>query len=87
MYEERRDDDGIRRTRSGISPALVAAAVVLAAALIFIIQNTRQASVQFLFIERRMSVWVVIALAIGLGVVLDRLVTVGWRRRQRDDDR
>jgi uncharacterized integral membrane protein len=87
VYEERRDDDGTRRTRSGISPALVAAAVVLAAALVFIIQNTGQASVHFLFIEQRLSVWVVIAIAIGLGVILDRLFTVWWRRRHRDDDR
>jgi len=87
VYEERRNDDGIRRTRSGISPILIAAAVILAAAIVFVIQNTRQASVQFLFIDRRLSVWVVIAISIALGVILDRLVTLWWRRRHRDDDR
>ena len=57
-----------------------------ALALIFVIQNTEQAPVEFLFWERRMSVWVAIAIAIALGIILDRLVPTWWRRRRRDDD-
>ena len=87
MYEQRRDDDGrgFRTTRSGISPALIALAVVVALALVFVIQNTEQAPVQLLFWERQMSVWVAIAIAIVIGVVLDRLVSTWWRRRRRDE--
>jgi uncharacterized integral membrane protein len=85
VYEERRDDGGIRRTRTGISPALIAALVVVAGAIVFILQNTEQAPLQFLFFERRMSVWVAIAIAIGVGVIIDRLLSAWWRRRRRDD--
>jgi uncharacterized integral membrane protein len=85
VYEQRRDDGGIRRTRTGISPALIAALVVVAGAIVFIVQNTERAQIQFLFVERRMAVWVAIAIAIVVGVILDRLLSAWWRRRRRDD--
>lgn len=76
----------MRRTRSGISPVLIALAVVVALALVFVIQNTEQAGVQLLFWERQMSVWVAIAIAIGIGILLDRLISTWWRRRHRRVD-
>lgn len=85
MYEERRDDDaGWRRTRSGISPVLIALAVVVVLAVIFVVQNREQAQVQLFFWEHRLSVWVVIALSIIVGIVLDRLVSIWLNRRRRE---
>ena len=60
-------------------------AVVVALALVFVIQNTERAPVELLFWERQTAVWVAIAIAIGIGVLLDRLVSTWWRRRRRDD--
>jgi uncharacterized integral membrane protein len=91
MYEgpDRSDrDDGVGRARSGLSPALVAAGVIAIVLIIFILQNSNRASVEFLFFERQTPVWVAIGIGIVLGVILDRLVTVWWRRtRRRRDER
>ena len=60
-------------------------AVVL---VVFILQNSNKAPVEFLFFERETPVWVAIGIGIVLGVILDRLVTVWWRRsRRRRDER
>ena len=91
MYEgpERSDrDDVVGRARSGMSPALIASAVIAIVVVIFILQNSDRASVEFLFFERRTPVWVAIGIGIVLGVILDRLVTAWWRRtRRRRDER
>lgn len=88
MYDgsDRRDDDhrDVRTTRSGISPALIAFVVVLALVVVFIIQNRDEAEIEFLFFQRRDPIWIAIAIAIVLGVILDRLFAVWWRRRRRD---
>ena len=89
MYEgpERRDD-GVGRARSGLSPALIAAAVIVVVLVIFILQNSDRAPIEFLFFERRTPVWVAIGIGIVLGIILDRLVTAWWRRsRRRRDER
>jgi len=89
VYEgpDRRDDDerGFRTTRSGVSPALIAFAVLVVVAVVFVIQNGVKAEIKFLFVERSTPVWVAIAIAIGIGIVLDRLLAVWWRRRRRND--
>ena len=89
MYEgPERSDDGVRRARSGLSPALIAAAVVVIVLVIFVLQNSDRASIEFLFFERRTPVWVAIGIGILLGIILDRLVTAWWRRsRRRRDER
>lgn len=89
MYEERRgDDDGrsVRTTRSGVSPALIGFVIVVALAVVFVIQNREQAPIEFLFFSRRVPVWVAIAIAIGLGIVIDRLLSIWWHRRRRRHD-
>lgn len=91
MYEssERRDFDDERRvrtTRSGISPALIGLAIVVVLAVVFVLQNREQAPIQFLFFERRTAVWIAIAIAIVIGVILDRLLSVWWRRHRHRAD-
>lgn len=89
VYEgpDRRNDDerGFRTTRSGISPALIAFAIIVVLAVIFVVQNGVKAEIKFLFVERSTPVWVAIAIAIAIGVLLDRLLSVWWRRRRRHE--
>lgn len=50
--------------------------------LLFVLQNRTRMPVQFLFFEINSRQWVNLAVAIALGVVLDRLF-LSWRRRRK----
>ena len=52
-------------------------------AAIFIIQNSDKATIRFLFISVTTRIWAGFLIALALGVVLDRLFTMWWRRRQQ----
>ncbi|MET0146907.1 MAG: LapA family protein [Ilumatobacteraceae bacterium] len=81
---ERREDDGdVVHTSSGPSVALIAFVVLGVAGIVFILQNSDSAKLDFLFIGVEWPVWVALAITLGLGVLLDRLVLFWWRRRRR----
>jgi uncharacterized integral membrane protein len=79
-----RDDSFEQESRSGISPALVAVVAVII--VVFVLQNRDRTEIDFLVFEVRSRVWVALAIAIGLGVLLDRVVLTWWRRRRRRTD-
>ena len=72
--------------RNGPSLFLILTVVVAAIAAIFVIQNREEATISFLFFDGEFRVWVAIAFAILLGMVLDRLIIMWWRRARRDRD-
>jgi uncharacterized integral membrane protein len=81
-------DDGWKQTEERkISPFLIGLIVVAVLALIFIVQNSNDAPVTVLFWDFTMNIWVVIVIALVLGMALDRLLQMWMRRRQgrRDD--
>ena len=81
-FEERESD------RKLLTPAIIATGVVVAVVLIFVLQNGEKRQIDFLFVEVTTRVWVALAIAIALGVILDRLFLFWWRRRgRRRDDR
>jgi len=88
MYErnERRDVDDreVSGGRSGISPALIGFIVVAIGAVVFVLQNTEDSRVEILFWDVTAKLWLVIAISIAIGVILDRLFGIWWRRRRRD---
>jgi len=89
MYErnERSESDErqqVERTRSGISPALVGFIVLAILAIVFVVQNPEKAEIELLFWGVTASLWVVILISIAIGVLLDRLFGIWWRRRRRD---
>ena len=63
-------------------PEIIAAIVVIAAIVIFIAQNNNKTNVEFLFFEGDVRLWVIILVSVILGVALDRLLTMTWRRRR-----
>lgn len=79
-------DDARDVSRGGPSGVLIGLIVVVVVALIFIFQNSDRATIQFLFFEGEFRVWVAIALAIVLGILIDRLIILWWRRSRRRDD-
>jgi uncharacterized integral membrane protein len=81
----RASDGAVAPVRSGPSPLLIGFVIVVALALVFVLQNGETADIHVLFFEFTASVWVAIAIAIGIGILLDRILLAWWRRRRRDD--
>jgi uncharacterized integral membrane protein len=73
-----KDEEG----RRGL-PALIILGIVIVVAIVFIAQNSDKATIQFLFIEVTTRIWAGFLIAIALGVVLDRLFSMWWRRRKQ----
>ncbi len=70
--------------KSGPSAALIALAVVIALGVIFFFQNGELTRIDFLFFERRTTIRFSILIAIAIGILLDRLFSIWWRRRRRN---
>ena len=88
MYEggtQSTGDDRPAAERTGPSAALIALVVLAILAVIFVVQNGTKTKVEFLFFEvKDISVWVAIAVSIAIGVLLNSLFGIWWRRRRRD---
>jgi uncharacterized integral membrane protein len=69
--------------KSGPNVALIGAAVVAALGAIFFFQNGELTTVDFLVFEARTTIRWSILMAVVLGIVLDRLFTMWWRRRAK----
>ena len=69
--------------RNGPSIAFVFLAIIVALALIFFLQNGEKVSIDFLVFEKITTIRWSILMAVVLGVLLDRLATIWWRRRKR----
>jgi uncharacterized integral membrane protein len=83
-------DDQRQATSGSNGPSLFLILLIIVAVItaVFIAQNRDQTQVEFLFFDVQSRVWTAIAVAIGLGVLLDRLILAWWRRarkRKRDD--
>ena len=88
MHEHRESDEignsgeEFKGRGDGISPTLIGLVLLAVASVIFIVQNSDRSKVRFLFISVTTRVWVGVVVAIALGVVLDRLFSIWWRRRK-----
>ena len=71
---------------SGPSLFLIALVVVAAISVAFVLQNQERAQIRYLgFFDADLAIWTAIAFAIGLGILLDRLLILWWRRSRRRD--
>ena len=81
------DDQPSRDGRNGPGLFLILTIVVAAITAAFVAQNRDQIEIKFLFFDFSSRIWTAIAMAIGLGILLDRLVIGWWRRaRKRKND-
>ncbi|MFT3855800.1 MAG: LapA family protein [Ilumatobacteraceae bacterium] len=80
------DDNGntAQSGRDGPSVALIVALVLLAVAVIWFFQNGDTVEITFLFGTWTTKVRWAIIISIGVGLLLDRLVSYGLRRRKRN---
>lgn len=75
-WQQDDDDDG------GISPLLIGLIAVGVISLVFVLQNNQSTEITFLFFDVQGSLWIVILIAIVLGMALDRLLQMWLRRRK-----
>lgn len=69
--------------RNGPSFFLILLLIVAAITAVFIAQNREEANIEFLFFDVTSRVWTAIAVAIALGILLDRLILAWWRRARK----
>ena len=68
-----------------VSAGLILWLLVIAIAVIFVLQNTRHATITFLFWDGDVAIWIAIVIALVLGALIDRLGSWYLRRRKRRD--
>jgi uncharacterized integral membrane protein len=75
--------------RNGISPSLIGFAVVAVLAVIFFFQNSNRIEVNFWLFDWNTTIRWSLLMAMLLGVLLDRLFGMWWRRRgtKKDDEK
>ena len=74
--------------RNGPSVTLVIFGLIVILALVFFLQNSETVSIDFLVFEKNTTIRWSILMATVLGIVLDRLFSMWWRRRskKKNDD-
>lgn len=82
MDEPRNVAEGVERQRNIF--ATVAGIVITVIAVIFVVQNTEDVTVDFLWLSLSMPLWVFILIMLALGAALGWIVRWRWRRRRRD---
>jgi uncharacterized integral membrane protein len=87
MHEQPQGDvnlhAGDRSEGRSTTTTLIILVVIVAIAATFIIQNSDKATIRFLFISVTTRIWAGFLIALALGVLLDRLFAMWWRRRNQ----
>ena len=83
--EQDRRSGAAEESKSRISAGLILWLLVIAIAVVFILQNTRHATITFLFWDGDVAIWIAIVIALILGALIDRLGMWYLRRRRRRD--
>jgi uncharacterized integral membrane protein len=79
------DHTGKKDWQKDIAPRLAVALVALAAAIIFVVQNSNRVETTFLFFDGRARLWIVILVSVVLGAALGQAVGLMHRRRGKRD--
>ncbi|MCL1587806.1 MAG: LapA family protein [Actinomycetia bacterium] len=61
---------------------LIVAGIIVAATVVFLLQNTEEATVKFLFLSREVPIYIVIIISMVLGALLT-LIAFWLRRRAK----
>ena len=78
-YDEQPSSGG----RNGPGLFLILTILVAVITAVFITQNRERTQIEFLFFDFTSRIWTAIAIAIALGVLLDRLILAWWRRARK----
>lgn len=80
----RSGDNSAASGTSGPSFAFIGLLIVVALALVFFLQNSEPVYIDFLVFEKKTTIRWSILMAVVLGVLLDRIFAIVWRRRKKN---
>ena len=72
--------------RDGPNLVLIGLGIVTVLFVIFFLQNSEELSVDFLFFEKKTTIRWSLLVAVLLGVAIDRIFSIWWRRRHKKDE-
>jgi uncharacterized integral membrane protein len=84
--DERKADQAASAAKSRnpmMSPAFLGFVVVAVFAVLFFLKNSTEVELDFIFFDHVTTVRWLIIISLVLGVLLDRLATMMWRRRKK----
>lgn len=81
--EQRSTRDQGRQGNGVITGSLIVAALAVAAIVAFVLQNTENVAIEWLFFSGDWALWLVIVITIVLTLIAERLVTFALRHRRR----
>ena len=89
LGRSRRDDERtqVASGRSGPSVALIASLIIAAYLIAFFFTNSQKTEIDFVFGDTNTTVRWALLMAIVLGILLDRLISMWWRRMRRTRNR
>lgn len=70
----------------GPSPRLVGGGLLVAAVVAFVVQNTEDTDINWLFLEATQPLWVVLLVTAAATLLGAELITSAYRRRRRKKD-
>jgi uncharacterized integral membrane protein len=82
--EQSRGRTGAASGRRGPSVALILFLLVAAYAVAFFFRNSHETTVDFVFGDTDTPLRWALLIAVVLGIVLDRLISAGWRAARRN---
>lgn len=81
MTDEQPIPGNVPQGRSGPSIVLILFLVVIGLAAVFFLQNSEPVAIDFLVFEKVTTIRWSILMAVALGILLDRIFSIWWRRR------
>lgn len=72
--------------RNGPNITLIGLGIVTALFVVFFLQNSDPTVIDFLVFEKRTTIRWSILVAVLLGIALDRIFSIWWRRRGKRND-
>ncbi len=70
---------------NGPSVTLIGFAILVVLFVVFFLQNSESLSIDFLFFEKKTTIRWSLLVAVVLGILIDRIFTMWWRRRKRNN--
>lgn len=80
---EEYDEQPRAARRNGPGVFLALTMVIAAIIAVFVAQNREETQIEFLFFDFTSRIWMAIAIAIALGILLDRVFLAWWRRARK----
>jgi uncharacterized integral membrane protein len=80
------DETSASSGSSGPPVKLIVLLVVAILTVVFVFRNGGDQKIDFLFFDVETRTWTALAMAVVLGVLLDRLFISWWRRRKRRNE-